>query len=64
MSESVYEFDLKSNVQLGMRVRVPLELQIMGLPSIEFGPLAYNQMIIGLTPIKPTNNLLNLNYLI
>lgn len=26
----------------------------MGLPSIEFGPLVYTEMIVGLTPTKPT----------
>ena len=26
----------------------------MGLPSIEFGPLFYTQVIVGLTPTNPT----------
>lgn len=34
---------------------------ILGLPSIEFGPLFYTQVIVGLTPTKPTFNLKIIN---
>ena len=27
---------------------------MQGLPSIEFGPLFYTQVIVGLTPTRPT----------
>lgn len=31
------------------------ELKYLGMPSIEFGPLFYTQVIVGLTPTIPTN---------